>query len=71
MAEYLSFIMEKRKYNTSIEKMQVFALENNELDTIKGGNWFEDFYEWVSQLFGGMFFGDSSDGNSGHSGGPK
>lgn len=62
------FIMEKRKYNRSLDSMQIFAFKNVELNKIKGGNFFDDFVEWTITL---LYTDPYDDGAIGHGGGPK
>lgn len=62
--------MEKRKYNSSLDHMQIFALKSAELNKIKGGNHFDDFVMWIGTMFD--FNTDPApDGGVSHDGGPK
>jgi|GEM_PF-4595855 len=61
--------MEKRKYNKSLGNMQVFALNNAELNEITGGHDYEGFFGWLMAFFNG--YRDDDDGGVSHGGGPK
>lgn len=66
--------MERHKYNTEFEQMQVFALKTSDLEKIKGGNLIETIVEWLTSLlehFAEPMGTTDPDGNNGHGGGPK